>query len=97
MMKSQGRRAGGKKITDTHVFNVRIGPISNFIHVFCVNCSCLFIFRHYKCFTILHIKYVQYYVTYMKMQGRRDIGISGSLMWSKILMELIFNPYGEFR
>ena len=28
--------------------------------------------------------------------GRRVIGISGSLIWSKTLMELIFNPYGEF-
>ena len=25
------------------------------------------------------------------------IGISRSLIWSKTLMELIFNPYGEFR
>ena len=29
--------------------------------------------------------------------GRRVIGISGFLIWSKTLMELIFNPYGEFR
>ena len=32
--------------------------------------------------------------------GRRVIGISGSLMWSKTLMELIFNPvvnFGEVR
>ena len=32
--------------------------------------------------------------------GRRVIGISGSLIWSKILMELIFNPvvnFGEVR
>ena len=29
--------------------------------------------------------------------GRRVIGISGSLIWSKTLMKLIFNPYGEFR
>ena len=28
---------------------------------------------------------------------RRFIGISGSLIWSKTLMELIFNPCGEFR
>ena len=31
------------------------------------------------------------------MMGRRVIGISGSLIWSKTLMELILNPYGEFR
>ena len=30
-------------------------------------------------------------------RGRRVIGISGSLMWSKTLMELVFNPCGEFR
>ena len=29
--------------------------------------------------------------------GRRMIGISESLIWSKTLMELIFNPCGEFR
>ena len=29
--------------------------------------------------------------------GRRVIGIYGSLIWSKILMELIFNTCGEFR
>ena len=29
--------------------------------------------------------------------GRTVIGISGSLIWSKILMELIFKPCGEFR
>ena len=28
---------------------------------------------------------------------RRVIGISGFLIWSKTLMELIFNPFGEFR
>ena len=28
--------------------------------------------------------------------GRRVIGISGSLIWSETLMELIFNPCGEF-
>ena len=28
---------------------------------------------------------------------RRVIGISGSLIWSINLMELIFKPYGEFR
>ena len=29
--------------------------------------------------------------------GRRVIGISGFLIWSKTLMELIFNPSGEFQ
>ena len=35
-----------------------------------------------------------YYIT---SWGRRVIGISKSLFWSKTLMELISNPYGEFR
>ena len=30
-------------------------------------------------------------------RGRRVTGISGSLIWSKTLMELLFNPCGEFR
>ena len=29
-------------------------------------------------------------------QGWRVIGVFGSLIWSKTLMERIFNPYGEF-
>ena len=29
--------------------------------------------------------------------GRRVSGIFGSLIWSKTLMELTFNSYGEFR
>ena len=33
---------------------------------------------------------------YIKV-GRRVIAISGFLIWSKILMELIFNLSGEFR
>ena len=32
-----------------------------------------------------------------KKRGRRVIGISGSLIWSNTLMELISNPCGEFR
>ena len=31
------------------------------------------------------------------MRGRRGVGISRSLIWSNTLMELIFNPCGEFR
>ena len=38
-----------------------------------------------------------YYVPISLLWGRRAIGISGSLIWSKTLMELIFNPCGEFR
>ena len=34
---------------------------------------------------------------YSDTWGRRVVGISGSLIWSKTLMELIFNPCGEFR
>ena len=38
-----------------------------------------------------------YYITLHYNMGRRAIGISGSLIWSKTLMKLIFNPCGEFR
>ena len=34
---------------------------------------------------------------YRDRGGRRVIGISGSLIWTKTLMELTFKPYGEFR
>ena len=37
-----------------------------------------------------------WYYPSMCVWARRVIGISGSLIWSKILMELIFNPCGEF-
>ena len=30
-------------------------------------------------------------------RAQKVIGISGSLIWSKPLMELIFNPFGEVR
>ena len=36
-------------------------------------------------------------IHYNVIWGRRVIGISGSLIWSKTLKELIFNPCGEFR
>ena len=45
---------------------------------------------------ILQSKF-NYYQLYIYLRGRRVIGISGSLVWSKTLMELIFNPCGEFR
>ena len=38
-----------------------------------------------------------YLLLYIDEWGRRVIGISGSLIWSKTLMGLIFNPCGEFR
>ena len=37
-----------------------------------------------------------YIYIYISVEGRRMIGISRSLIWSKTLMELIFNPCGEF-
>ena len=44
---------------------------------------------------ILNIIYIYIYI-YIHW-GRRVIGIFGSLIWSKTLMELKFNPCGEFR
>ena len=37
------------------------------------------------------------YIYCIYIRRRRVIGISGSLIWPKTLMELIFNPCGEFR
>ena len=37
------------------------------------------------------------YNTLLKYREPRVIDISGSLIWSKTLIELIFNPCGEFR
>ena len=35
-------------------------------------------------------------IHFVKGGGQGVIGISGSLIWSKTLMELMFNPCGEF-
>ena len=35
-------------------------------------------------------------ITIYSIMGRRARGISGSLIWPKTLMELIFNPCGKF-
>ena len=40
--------------------------------------------------------YIYIYI-YVYILGRRLIGISGSLIWSKSLMELIFKPCAEFQ
>ena len=45
-------------------------------------------------FTTVLVLILVYLMTAM---GQTVIGISGSLIWSKTLMELIFNPCGEFR
>ena len=36
-------------------------------------------------------------IMYYIVLGRRVIGISGFMIWYKTLLELIFNPFGEFR
>ena len=43
------------------------------------------------------IIYIYIYIYLFIYRGRRVIGISRSLIWSKTLMELIFNACGEFR
>ena len=45
---------------------------------------------------VLYLSF-SYLTSLIHGKGRRVIGISGSLIWSKTLMELIFNPCGEFR
>ena len=59
------------------------------------------LFKGWMCFFLVVYIHVEFYthnivVSYTTC-GRRVIGISGSLIWSKILMELIFKPCGEFR
>ena len=44
-----------------------------------------------------HWTFAVYLMSTIRMVGRRVIGISGSLIWSKTLMKLIFNPCREFR
>ena len=48
---------------------------------------------------VIYIIYKLYrpYIYIYQLRGRRVIGVSGSLIWSKTLMDLIFNPCGEFR
>ena len=45
---------------------------------------------------VVHHISIEYRFSYI-YRGRRVIWISGPLIWSKTLMELIFNPCGEFR
>ena len=40
---------------------------------------------------------ILYYITLHYNMGRRAIGIFRSLIWSKTLLEIIFNTCGEFR
>ena len=54
--------------------------------------------KHNNSINISHFKIASFYFFFYISEGaRRVIGISGSLIWSKILMELTFNPCGEFR
>ena len=62
--------------------------------------SCNYIYKIYICeigeiYKVLSSYYIKK-KCYIE-RGRRVIWISGSLIWSKTLMELIFNPCGEFR
>ena len=56
----------------------------------CIHLQCSVNFGN-VIFLIMYYDYIHY------QRGRRVIGISGSLIWSKTLMELIFNSCGEFR
>ena len=49
--------------------------------------------------TLMHVGrvYHRYKIDQLQYRGRRMIGISGSLICSRALMKLIFNPCGEFR
>ena len=54
--------------------------------------------QHFALFLVsINIFFVNTNISYKTERGRRVIGISGSLIWSKTLMELIFNPCDGFR
>ena len=57
------------------------------LNVLLLNLTCM------KHFEICILKLI----TLISRRGPRMIGISGSLIWSKTLIELIFNTYGEFQ
>ena len=57
-------------------------------------CYYLFYFIFAKIQLALKINLNNLYILFIK--GRRVIGISGSQIWSKTLMDVIFNPCGEF-
>ena len=89
------------------MYNYSISAWSNmkeFLHILHIEC----IFVNHK----IIISYIILYIIQMfgildpsdvhwlesdEYMGRRVIAISGSLIWSKILMELIFNLCGEYR
>ena len=48
-------------------------------------------------FTIMDTEKAEKYVGLNIYWARREIWISGSLIWSETLIELMFNHYGEFR
>ena len=52
------------------------------------------------CFMSLRLKtclYAEYMMIAINGGMAKGQWTSGSLIWSKTMMELIFNPYGEFR
>ena len=75
-----------------YLHSVNIGPTTiQYVapnYVIILLCSFFIIFR-YSFLLIFAYIYI--------IWGRRVIGISGSVIWSKTLMELIFNPCSEFR
>ena len=58
----------------------------------------LFLFVNAICILLTEAKYgLDINFILLLRRGKRLIWIAGSLIWSKTLMELIFNPCGEFR
>ena len=57
---------------------------------------CFLLFYYWSLRTLIVTILYHYFYSLHIVWGRRVIGISGSLIWSKTLMELIFNPCCEF-
>ena len=68
-------------------------------HIYIAFIWLISIFLWFYCFIylILFSNFLLFNVWYNLLWGRRLIGISGSLIWSKTLMELMFNRCGKFR
>ena len=96
-------------ITETRLQDLNRSSCFHFLFIIDL-CLVSFVFLPSLClsflllFLILYLFYTQCYhcfllfcMSYSSFRGRRLIGISGSLICSETLMELVFNPCGEFR
>ena len=96
------RSLDGSCLTIIHPFTRTLSPvISIFSHTSISSCSDQRQRQHFQNDRVGDIVTVvpipgDRFLRHSMQRGRRVIGISGSLIWSKTLMEVIFNHCGEF-